>query len=68
MDEAYQKHWDSVGRPRKLSAGAMKRVMARYAEGDTVRELALSFGVSESLIRTVTYHTPRNKDLDRITD
>jgi hypothetical protein len=68
LDEIYRKHWDSVGRPRKLSAGAMTRVMDRFAKGDTVKELAQSFGVSQALIRTITYHTVRDADRDKITE
>ncbi|UGL61922.1 helix-turn-helix DNA binding domain protein [Arthrobacter phage EastWest] len=58
--------FDSVGRRRKLSAGSMTAICNEYAAGKTIRELAASYGVSTSLIRTVVYHTARNSDLARI--
>lgn len=58
--------FDSVGRRRKLSAGSMKAICNEYAKGKTIRELATSYGVSTSLVRTVVYHTARNSDLKRI--
>jgi hypothetical protein len=48
---------DAVGRPRKLSAGAMQAVMNDFARGAKSRELAERYGVSTSLIRTICYHT-----------
>lgn len=48
---------DHVGRRRKLSHGAMLRIMSEYASGTPTRQLALEWGVSTSLIRTVCYHT-----------
>ncbi|WNM67282.1 helix-turn-helix DNA binding domain protein [Arthrobacter phage Wyborn] len=58
--------YDSVGRRRKLSAGSMKAICDEYTEGKTIRELAQSYGVSTSLVRTVVYHTPRKRDLSKI--
>jgi hypothetical protein len=68
VEEVYRKHWDAVGRPRKLSSGAMKRIMDQFAKGATIKELSQQYGVSTSLIRTITYHTPRDKDLHRMED
>ncbi|ALY09606.1 hypothetical protein SALGADO_81 [Arthrobacter phage Salgado] len=57
---------DSVGRRRKLSDSAMKAICREYRDGETVRELAESYGVSTSLIRSVVYWTPRAKDEPKI--
>lgn len=51
---------DYVGRRRKLNASAIKSICSDFAEGATVRDLAESWGVSTSLVRTITYHTRRN--------
>jgi hypothetical protein len=59
-------YFDAVGRRRKLSAGAMQAICNDYAAGATPRELAVRYGVSRSLILTVVYHTPRNRDLPKI--
>lgn len=60
-------YWlDSVGRRRKLSAGAMKSICAAYADGEKTSDLAAAYGVSTALIRTVTYHTARKADLAKI--
>lgn len=60
-------YWlDSVGRRRKLSAGAMVSIQEAYADGAKPADLANSYGVSTALIRTVVYHTPRRVDLPRI--
>jgi hypothetical protein len=48
---------DYVGRPRKLSAGAIEAIMREYARGVRTKDLAERYGVSTSLIRTVCYHT-----------
>lgn len=52
---------DSVGRPRKLSAGAMSAICAAYAKGAASQDLAKEYGVSRSLILTVVYHTARTR-------
>lgn len=49
--------WDAVGRPRKLSNGAMLSMMDDFAHGATTRQLAEAYGVSTSLVRVVCYHT-----------
>ena len=51
---------DYVGRRRKLSAGSIKAVCAEFAAGASVADLAQTWGVSTSLVRTITYHTRRN--------
>jgi hypothetical protein len=48
---------DHVGRRRKLSHGAMLRIMSDFAAGVPTRQLAEEWGVSTSLIRMVCYHT-----------
>ena len=50
---------DHVGRPRKLSHGAIQAVMREYAAGAATRTLAERYGVSTSLIRTICYHVRR---------
>lgn len=50
---------DHVGRPRKLSEGAMIAIMYSYKNGEKTRALAESYGVSTSLIRTICYHVER---------
>ncbi len=57
---------DHVGRARKLSHGAIQAIMNEFAAGETTKVLAEAYGVSQSLIRTVTYNTARRSDLDRI--
>lgn len=57
---------DSVGRRRKLSAGAMKDICRLFGEGVSTADLAEQYGVSRSMILTVTYWTPRKSDLERI--
>lgn len=52
---------DYVGRPRKLSAGAILAVMSDYANGAKTRDLAERYGVSTTLIRTICYHTKVQK-------
>ncbi len=61
-----RRYVDHVGRARKLSHGAIQRIMEDFAEGEAVRVLAEAYGVSTSLIRMVTYNTPRKSDLDRM--
>jgi hypothetical protein len=54
------RYFDSVGRPRKLAAGAMAAIMREYRKGKfTTKQLAERYGVSVSLILTIVYHTPR---------
>lgn len=48
---------DHVGRPRKLSSGAIIAITEDYAEGAKTSELAKIYGVSTTLIRTICYHT-----------
>lgn len=57
---------DSVGRRRKLSAGAMISIQNAFAEGVKPADLAHQYGVSTSLIRVIVYMTPRVADVDRI--
>lgn len=58
--EPEERHYDAVGRPRKLASGAMSAIMREYKKGNrTTRELAERYGVSVSLILTIVYHTPR---------
>lgn len=59
-------YFDSVGRRRKLSDGAMKDIRRSYYEGVPARELSESYRVSVSLILTVVYNTPRKADLRRL--
>lgn len=62
--EAEERFYDSVGRPRKLAAGAMSAIMREYKKGNrTTRELAERYGVSVSLILTIVYHTPRGSGI-----
>jgi hypothetical protein len=51
---------DYVGRPRKLSAGAIRAVMRDFANGVATKDLAERYGVSRSLILTICYNTRRN--------
>jgi hypothetical protein len=58
--ETEHRYFDSVGRPRKLAAGAMTAIMREYRKGKfTTKQLAERYGVSVSLILTIVYHTPR---------
>lgn len=57
---------DSVGRPRKLTHGAMVDICLQFANGALVSDLAKQYQVSASLIRTVTYNTARQSDLARL--
>lgn len=61
-----QYYLDSVGRRRKISHGAMLSICESFAAGVSVRDLAQEHRVSVSLIRTITYNTPRNSDLERL--
>lgn len=56
---------DHVGRPRKLSHGAILDIQRRFRHGELTATLATQYGVSTSLIRTICYNTPREKDLRR---
>ena len=58
--EPEERFYDSVGRPRKLAAGAMTAIIREYRKGNkTTRQLAERYGVSPALILTIVYHTPR---------
>ena len=57
---------DSVGRRRKLSAGAMENIRQDFRDGTSAKLLAKEWGVSVSLILSVCYNTPRQRDLDRL--
>lgn len=57
---------DSVGRRRKLSAGAMRDIRRAFWEGTTTLELAEAYRVSTSTIRMVCYSTPRRRDQQRL--
>lgn len=59
--------YDSVGRRRKLSDNTMASIRKQFREGAKVSWLALTYGVSTGLIRTITYDTPRQADLDALT-
>lgn len=59
-------HLDSVGRRRKLSRGAMEAIMNEFAAGKSSLELAASYGVSTTTIRSICYHVPRKKDIERL--
>lgn len=62
--EPAERFYDSVGRPRKLAAGAMSAIMREYKTGRwTTRDLAERYGVSVSLILTIVYHTPRGSGI-----
>jgi hypothetical protein len=50
---------DYVGRPRKLSAGAILAVQSDFREGAKTRVLAERYGVSSSLILTICYNIRR---------
>jgi hypothetical protein len=64
--EAEERFYDSVGRPRKLAAGAMTAIMREYRKGKfTTKQLAERYGVSVSLILTIVYHTPKGQPLKR---
>lgn len=57
---------DSVGRRRKLSDGAMRQIRSEFADGAKTGDLAEAWGVSTSLIRTITYDTARYRDMKKI--
>jgi hypothetical protein len=57
---------DAVGRRRKLSAGSILAIQREFKAGAKTADLAESYGVSTSLIRTITYNTPRDSDLAKI--
>lgn len=61
-----RRYVDHVGRARKLSHGAIQAIMNDFADGESVKVLAEAYGVSQSLIRMVTYNTPRKADMPRI--
>ena len=53
----YKVYWDAVGRPRKLSMGAMKTIQKEYSLGATIKKLSDEWGVSKSTIEKVVYFT-----------
>lgn len=55
-------YYDSVGRRRKLSAGAIKDIQREFYHGVPATKLAEQYNVSPGLIRTVCYNTPRQAD------
>ena len=57
---------DSVGRRRKLSAGAILAVQREFRAGAKTADLAEQYGISTSLVRTITYNTPRESDMQKI--
>lgn len=64
--EPEERFYDSVGRPRKLAAGAMTAIMREYKKGKfTTKQLAERYGVSVSLILTIVYHTPKGEPVKR---
>ena len=64
--EPEERFYDSVGRPRKLAAGAMTAIMREYRKGKfTTKQLAERYGVSVSLILTIVYHTPKGQPVKR---
>lgn len=50
---------DYNGRRRKLPGEAIRKIMEEYRKGDSVRLLAERYGVSKSLIYTITWHERR---------
>lgn len=58
----------NVGRRRKLSPRTMSLICQDFYNGETISELAETWGVSVSLIRTIVYHTPRKSDLEKKKD
>lgn len=60
-DDGY--FYDSVGRRRKLSRGAIKAIQVAYADGEKVVNLAKQFQVSRTTISAVVYMTPRKMDM-----
>lgn len=60
-DDGY--FYDSVGRRRKLSRGAIHAIQKLYADGTKVAELAQQFNVSKTTISAVVYMTPRKLDM-----
>jgi hypothetical protein len=59
--EAQERFYDSVGRPRKLAAGAMSAMQREYKKGIGTKELAERYGVSRSLVLTIVYFTPKGQ-------
>lgn len=57
---------DAVGRRRKLSAGAILAIQREFRQGAKTADLAEQYGISVSLIRTITYNTPRESDMAKI--
>lgn len=54
------RYFDSVGRPRKLAAGAMEAIQREFERGGvTTRELGERYGISPSLVLTICYFTPK---------
>lgn len=66
VHEPVERYYDSVGRPRKLAAGAMSAIMREYKSGKvTAKQLAERYGVSVGLIATICYHTPKRAPVRR---
>jgi Mor family transcriptional regulator len=59
------RYFDSVGRPRKLAAGAMKAIQREFEKGISSTELAERYGCSTNLILTICYFTPKGSPLRR---
>lgn len=59
------RYFDSVGRPRKLAAGAMKAIQREFEAGVSSTELAERYGVSTNLILTICYFVPKGSPLKR---
>jgi AraC-like DNA-binding protein len=60
--------YDSVGRRRKLSAGAILRIQQEFADGMSTSQIAQEFGVSRSLVLICCYNTPRKSDLEKLAE
>jgi hypothetical protein len=59
--EPEERFYDSVGRPRKLAAGAMAAMQREFRKGIGTKELAERYGVSRSLVLTIVYFTPKGQ-------
>lgn len=63
-----ERFYDSVGRPRKLAAGAMAAMQREYRKGIGTKELAERYGVSRSLVLTIVYFTPKGQPKQQARD
>lgn len=52
---------DYNGRRRKLPAEVIRKIMREFVEGDSPTLLASRYGVSKSLIYTITWHLRNRK-------